>query len=228
MEKIGFIGAYDKIDMIVNVAKVLTLCGKKVIVVDSTILQKARYIIPTMTPTASYITDYNDIDFAIGYKNIEQIKQYMHIEGELPYDVMLIDIDNPYNIEGFGLETVNKNYFVTGFDPFSVKRGMQITSLVKVPINLSLIIFSQEMTGEEKKYIEYLSLGHKVVWDNNEIYFPTENGDATVIAENQRSARINFRKISTEYKYALLALTKRLVSDVDEKQIKKAIRILGE
>lgn len=228
MKKIGFVGAYDKIDMIVNVAKILTLCGKKVIVVDSTILQKARYIIPTMAPTASYITDYEDIDFAIGYNNIEQIKQYLHVEGDLPYDIMLIDIDNPYNIEGFGLNTANKNYFVTGLDQFSIKRGMQIMSLVENTVNLSTIIFSQQMTGEEKKYIEYLSLGYKIVWDDNEIYFPTENGDATYIAENQKSARISFRKLSSEYKYALLALANSLADDINEKQIKKAIKTLGE
>ena len=39
MEKIAFIGSYDKADMIIYIAKILSIMGKKVIVVDSTALQ---------------------------------------------------------------------------------------------------------------------------------------------------------------------------------------------
>ena len=45
MKKIGFIGAYDKIDLIIYIAKILTTLGKKVLVVDATINQKARYVV---------------------------------------------------------------------------------------------------------------------------------------------------------------------------------------
>ena len=61
MKKIGFIGAYDKIDLVIYVAKVLTALGKKVLVVDSTINQKARYIIPVINPSKSYVTEYEEI-----------------------------------------------------------------------------------------------------------------------------------------------------------------------
>lgn len=40
MEKIGFIGAYDKENLIMCVAKILTELGKKVMVIDSTVTQK--------------------------------------------------------------------------------------------------------------------------------------------------------------------------------------------
>lgn len=45
MKKIGFIGAYDKTDIILNIAKVLTLAGKDVLVVDNTITQKCKYVV---------------------------------------------------------------------------------------------------------------------------------------------------------------------------------------
>ena len=41
MEKVGFIGAFDKTDLILNLAKILTTMGKKVLMIDSTITQKA-------------------------------------------------------------------------------------------------------------------------------------------------------------------------------------------
>ena len=58
MKKIGFIGAYDKTDMLLNIAKILTTMQNKVLIVDSTINQKARYVVPAINPTVSYITSF--------------------------------------------------------------------------------------------------------------------------------------------------------------------------
>ena len=65
MKKIGFVGAYDKTDLIVYIAKICAVLNKKVLVIDSTINQKARYIVPAISPVAKYITDFEDIDIAI-------------------------------------------------------------------------------------------------------------------------------------------------------------------
>ena len=48
MEKINFIGAYDKTDSIMYIAKILTEMKKKVIIVDATLTQKSKYVIPKM------------------------------------------------------------------------------------------------------------------------------------------------------------------------------------
>ena len=56
MKKIGFIGSYDKIDMIINVAKILTTLDKKILVIDATVNQKAKYVVPTINPTTTYVT----------------------------------------------------------------------------------------------------------------------------------------------------------------------------
>ncbi len=79
MRKIGFIGAYDKTDMLLNLAKILTTINNKVLIVDSTINQKARYVVPAINPTVSYITSFEDIDVAIGFNSTEQIEDYMGI-----------------------------------------------------------------------------------------------------------------------------------------------------
>lgn len=227
MKKIGFIGAYDKIDMILNVAKILTLCDKKVLVIDATINQKARYIVPTMSQANSYITTFEEIDIAVGFKNYEQIQQMIMTEnGKWPYDIILIDIDNPYNIDGFELDETQMNYFVTGFDLFSLKRGLQIMSLITSPLKMTKIFFSENMSREEDNYLNFLSLGYKIVWNGERIYFPIENGDLTVIAENQRAAKIKFKKLSQQYKDGILIIANEIAEDIGEFQIRKAIKIV--
>ena len=76
MKKIGFIGAYDKTDLLLNLAKILTAMGENVLIVDSTLNQKARYIVPAIDPTVSYITSFEDIDVAVGFDSLERIKDY--------------------------------------------------------------------------------------------------------------------------------------------------------
>lgn len=56
MRKIGFIGCYDKTDLIIYIARILVGAGKKVLVIDSTINQKAKYVVPVIKPTTSYVT----------------------------------------------------------------------------------------------------------------------------------------------------------------------------
>ena len=129
MKKVGFIGTYDKTDLILNIAKILTTMKKKVIVVDSTLTQKAKYVVPVINPTITYITNFEDIDVAVGFKDETEIKSYLGIAEKeaLPYDIMLIDVDDSENIEKFELTSTDaKNYFVTAFDLYSLKRGLEV------------------------------------------------------------------------------------------------------
>ena len=80
MKKIGFIGAYDKTDLILYVAKAITEAGKSVLVIDATVLQKARYIVPCIAPSKYYITEYEKIDVAVGFNNLDEIKKYLSVE----------------------------------------------------------------------------------------------------------------------------------------------------
>ena len=75
MKRIGFIGAYDKTDVILSVAKVLAMASKKVLVIDDTITQKCKYVVPVINPTKSYITTFEEIDVAVGFESIDNLKQ---------------------------------------------------------------------------------------------------------------------------------------------------------
>ena len=128
MKKIGFMGVYDKTDLVIYIAKMLTSFGKKVIVVDATNIQKAKYVIPAINPTTTYVTEFEDIDIAVGFRKPELINEYLgfEIEQELPYDYMLVDSDNVETIQNFNLPKAEKKYFVTSFDLYSLKKGLEI------------------------------------------------------------------------------------------------------
>ncbi len=228
MKKIGFIGAYDKIDLVIYIAKILTVLGKKVLVIDSTINQKARYVVPVINPTVKYITEFEEIDIAVGFENFDEIKQYLSISdgGELDYDFALIDVDNEKGFNEFNIAEAQKSYFVTSFDSYSLKKGLEIFVGLKKAISLTKILYTKQVLKEEDDYLNFLSLGYKIIWSEYRIYFPIENGDLSVIYENQRVSKIKFKKLSVQYKDSLAYIAEEILVNVSESNIRRAIKTI--
>lgn len=228
MKKIGFIGAYDKTDLIINVAKILTATKKKVLIVDATILQKSRYIVPVINPTKMYVTEYEDIDVAIGFSNFDDIKKYlgMPVEQELDYDIVFVDTDNIQGYKQFNLQEAEKKYFVTSFDLYSLKKGLEILTGLENMTNLTKVYFSKDMLKEDDDYLNYLSKEYKIIWEEDKIYFPIENGDLSVIYENQRVAKVGFRKLSIQYKDGLAYIAEQILGDGSDGEIRRAIKTI--
>lgn len=227
MKKIGFIGAYDKTDLILYVAKIIAEMNMKVLFIDTTITQKSRYIVPCIAPSKYYITEYEKIDVAVGFESIDDIQKYLSVES-LPYDIVLIDIDENENFKKFNMDKANKNYFVTAFDSYSLKKGLEVIGKMQDKIVMTKVLFSQEMLQEEDDYLNFLSFYYAVKWEQKKIFFPFESGDNSAIIENQRTARIRFKNLSETYKEGLYSVSEDILSDVKKSEIRKVIFKRGE
>lgn len=228
MRTIGFIGAYDKTDLIIYLARLLVELNKKVMIIDATTLQKAKYIVPSISPSKTYVTEFEGIDIAVGFYNYNSIKEYLGMPAHavFEYDYIFVDVDSPEALEDFDIKTATKNYFVTGFDLYSLKRGLEILSGIKEPMPLKKILFSKKLETEEDEYLNYLSLGYKVIWDEEKIYFPFEQGDQTTIIENQRVEKIKVKRLTQFYKESLMYLAEELIDQKEAGNIKKAFKQL--
>lgn len=226
MIKIGFIGAYDKTDFMLYVAKILAEIGKKVILVDGTITQKAKYIVPVIKPSKAYVTEFEGIDIAVGFDNFNSIKEYLAMPKlvDFKYDIALIDIDTPEGVNKFELETFEQIYFVTSFDLYSIKKGIESISGIQSTIKATKVLFAKEMLKEEDDYLNFLTTGSKIEWNEEIIYFPFEVGDQTIIYNNQRVSKIKFKKLSNQYKEGLMYVTLKIANNVDEKIIRRAFK----
>ncbi len=229
METVGFIGSYDKTDLIIYVAKVLTTVGKKVLVIDNTITQKAKYIVPVINPTKAYVTEFEGIDVSVGFSNFEEIRKFLGIpEGkDFEYDYCLIDVDSNENFETFHVDNSKRNYFVTSFDLYSLKRGLEIINDFKEPVKLTKILYSKDILKEEDDYLNYVSLGSKAIWNEDyRVYIPFDNGDQSVIFENQRVSKIGIRKLSNLFKDSLYYIALDILGEDKESEVKRAFKIL--
>ena len=229
MKTISFIGAYDKTDLLLYITKIFTTMGKKVLIIDTTILQKAKYIVPVISPAKAYVTSFEDIDIAVGLYNYSSIKSYLGLpeHAVLNYDYVFIDVDSIEGMKNFDVNTTEKKYFVTGFDAYSLKRGLEILAGIGETLELKKVLFSKNLSYEEEEYFNYLALGAKVKWDDETIYFPFEQGDQGVIIENQMVQKIKFKKLTELYKESLLYIANELLEDKSEvMNLKKAFKQL--
>lgn len=225
MKKVGFIGACDKTNLIVYVAKLLEIVGKRVIVVDTTKLQKMKYLVPSISPTKSYVTDFADVDFAVGFSSMNDLTEYLEIEeDDLPYDYMLLDIDHDKMVENFEIENTKINYFVTSFDMYSLQRGVEILKNFMEPMNLSKILCDYHIDKEDEEYLNYLSMDTKIGWNELSIYMPVTGYDKQIIEENQRLYRIRMKKLSQQYLEGIIYIVQDIIQDLNINKIKKMIK----
>ncbi len=223
MKKIGFIGAYDKTDLLIYIAKLLVENDVKVLIVDATTLQKTRYTVPCIMPSRKYITTYEDMDIAIGFENLQEIMNYTGTQ-EFNYDIMLLDIDNREAFEDFEMHTSDKNYFVTAFDNYSIKKGLETVGQSEEKMLMTKILFSKNMDRDEDEYLNFLSFYYAVKWSKEKIYFPFEAGDSSVIVQNQRNARISFKELSMQYKEGILEIISQIAPEIRLGDVKKMLK----
>jgi len=229
MKTIGFIGAYDKTDLIIYIARILTAMNKRVLVIDTTFLQKAKYIVPAISPAKTYITTYEDIDIAVGFYDYYSIKGYLGIseQANLDYDYIFIDIDSYECLESFNIQMADKNYFVTGLDVYTLRRGLEILSGLQERLDLTKVLFAKNLSYDEEEYFNFLALGAKVNWSEETIYFPFEQGDAGVIIQNQMVQKIKFKKLTELYKGSLMYIASELLeSQQEQNELRKVFKQL--
>lgn len=218
MKTIGFIGAYEKTDLLIYIARILTAIDKKVLIIDTTILQRAKYIVPVISPAKSYITSFENIDIAIGLESYTAIKEYLGIpvHAAMPYDYIFIDIDSVEGMQEFDVSAFDTNYFVSGLDVYTLKRGLGILAEKNEKLKLKKILFSRNISYEEEEYFNYLALGIKVEWEDETIYFQIEPDNETAIIENQMVQRIKFKRFTELFRQNLIYLTEDFVDDKKE------------
>lgn len=228
MKKISFIGAYDKTDLIIYIARILVGMKKKVLVIDATINQKAKYVVPVINPSKTYVTEFEGIDVAVGFNKITEIKNYIGIteEENLNYDYVLYDIDSSESFNNYNIEDSIEKYFVTSFDLYSLKKGIEILASTNKELKLTKVYFAREVHKEDDEYLNFLAKDYNIEWNEEKIYFPFEMGDQTTITENQRVSKIKLKKLTQSYKEGLMYIIEQIMEDNEIGNLRKVFRQL--
>ena len=224
MKKCAFIGGYDKTELLLFLGKIAVLSNQKVLIVDGTVPQKARYLAPVMYSADKYITTFEDIDIAVGFYNFSEILQYNSSQS-LEYDIVLLDIDNPEAYMDFGINPSDEHCFVTGFDLYSIKTGIETLQAIQNHTIVTKVYFTKDMLQEEDEYVMALTKDLNIKWNDEIIFFPFENGDRNILNINQRFGKIKIKGLSKEYIQGIMFIAE-INLGLKNGDIKKAIKIM--
>ena len=133
MQALGMYGYVDKYDFVISVSKTLGIMGKSVLVIDATSDEKYRYLIPAIDKSQCYLTQYSEIDFAVGFSSYEQLQSYLVERGIdiQRYSYVIIDVENYEGYRKFkGLE-VNKAYMFINTNVVSVARNDELVRVMR-------------------------------------------------------------------------------------------------
>ena len=134
----------------------------------------------------------------------------------------MIDVDESEKIKSFDLDDIEKKYFVTSFDMYSLKKGVSSLNGFANHVSLTKVLFSYESYKEDEEYLNLLTMEYNITWNEYTIYFHILGEDNKVFEENQRLEKIKYRRLSPNYKESLAYV----VQDIDKKHNISSIKKL--
>ncbi len=224
MEQIGFVGINDKKDLLLNVAKTMTKLNRSVLIIDATIMQRLRYIVPKVSSNPTYISEYDGVDVAVGFLNLMQICSYLNMPN-LNYDYILIDTDNPQTFNSFMISNSKRIFYTTSYDEFELQKSLEILATIRSEINLTKLIISSDINNKHDDYLNHLLENYPVKWNSENVEFPDTDNDRNATLVNQLMKQISLKNYCSTYKDSLEYLVSLILEGVvAQNDIRKVIR----
>jgi hypothetical protein len=233
MQVIGMIGYMDKYDFVINLAKTINIMDKSVLVIDATLDQKFKYIIPALNNIGrAYVTQYNNIDFAVGFDSMHDIENYMIDQGIniSLYDYILIDIDSPKAYEFFRTRGIEKKYFFIDTGVLSVAKNKEIIKALRVyepqgeSLKITKVLHRTYMSRAAEDYFENQLSAYNIKWEEPEYEIQLEEQDKLVDIDSQFSGIIEVKRHTKQYLNLIADLTSQIIEDFKPKEIIKSIK----
>lgn len=232
---IGLVGYVNKTELIINLAKVLTITGKSVLVIDGTVEERLRYTIPAFNNSEKeYLVNFDGVDYALGFRSIDSIKEYIckKTSDADTYDVILIDIDNVPAYQDFRNEDeFSKTFFFIEYLNISFGKNIKLLDAITSyegnngkPV-LTQVLYKQYVTRTSEKYFNNLIMEYPIDW--NERYYEMIFMDQDRIAdiEMQQSGFIDMNRHTKQFISLVTDMAADIIGDIQAAEVRKMIKL---
>lgn len=237
MKSIGFVGQMDNSGLVLCVSRLINAFGKKVIYIDATKSQRTRYTVPVILSAnkqEQYVVQYDNVEVAVGFNNILELKKYLFTKGEdfNDFDYVIINTDREEMCEEYDIKNANNIFFTTTFDKFDLMRGIELLKYIcatkrreetEANLSVSKVLTYTHIKTADNKYIDKLSDSAPVEWIGKDIVLSYDEGDLSAFIQNQYSNKIEFKNLSQQTKDGLIEIACRITGEEKEK-MKKAVK----
>ena len=141
------------------------------------------------------------------------------------YDFVFFDVDNKEALASIPLDVEDKVFMMTTLDIYSLEKAVEAFAGYNSDREVNRVIFGKKVTAQSMNYISYLTKDLKIRYEEHIITFPYDNGDLTIIHENQRARRLNLKPFSNQFKTALSSLVE-MVDNTIIREVSRYMKIL--
>ena len=231
MQVIGMYGYVDKYDFVIATARTLNILDKSVLVIDATQDRKYKYVVPSIDKDSHYVSQYGEIDFAVGFDSYETLDEYLK-EKNIDinrYSYVLVDVENADMYDKFKSLPVNKSYMFIDTNVVSVGNNEDLVKKMRevnpdAELTFSKIYYRAYMSRAANTYLEDKIANYAVKWTDELYEVSVDEQDTMVNIDSQFSGLIDVRKHTKAYLFYMCEFISKLVGDISSKEILKQVK----
>lgn len=231
MQAIGMYGYVDKYDFVIAAAKTLGIMGRSVLVIDATSDEKYRYMIPAIDKSQCYLTQYSEIDFAVGFTSYEQLSAYLVERGVdiQRYSYVIVDVENYEGYRKFKSLEINKSYMFIDTNVVSIARNDELVRVMRAEnpereIVFTKVLYKAYLSRAANNYLEEKINNYAVKWTDEVYEVSMDDQDVMVNIDSQYSGIIDIKKHTKPYVLYLCEFISKLLGDTSAKDVLKEIK----
>ena len=119
-------------------------------------------------------------------------------------------------------------FFATGFDLYTLKKGLEILYGLNQPVPMTKMLFANKVLKQDNEYLDFLAKDVKIVWNENIISILTSDTDNLVFAENQRVERLKYKNLSANFKESLATIVMTIVPGIKINEVVKVLKTIDK
>lgn len=231
MQTIGMYGYVDKYDFVIATARALNIMGRSVLVIDATADKKYKYIIPSIDNGEKYVTQYGEVDFAIGFESYESLVDYLN-ERNIDiqkYSYVLLDVENADMYSKFKTTPVDKAYMYIDTNVLSIAKNDELVRKMREDnpekeLVFSKILYRAYLSRAATNYLEEKINNYAVKWSDEVYDISTDEQDVMVNIDSEFSGLIDLRKHTKAYIMYMCEYISKILGDTTPKEVLKEIK----
>lgn len=215
MNRVLFLGACDKSDLLIYLSKLFAAAGYKVLLIDATLNGIYQYAVSSMDELT--IAEHDGFELANSFIDDEQLEAY---------DFVLVDMDHPIQRREL-VKDYDEYVLVTNFERRTIVQNQALMDKFFMgrygqTIDFSKVIYHVDCQLDEA-YIDSSLAAFPISWKEPALLIRFDEVDYAVKLDNQFRSRVELNRLSRNYRKMLLELADR-IARTDKRTLKKALK----
>ncbi|MEK4372325.1 hypothetical protein [Paenibacillus sp. FSL R5-0473] len=232
MKRSLFLGSADISDLLQYVGKVISISGRKVLLVDGTTEKYIQNNTPTpMTTSQMKVVEFDGFDVAVGYETFDEIETLV---AKNDYEQLIVHCSDISFLNKEEFNSFHTKYIAATPEKMSIDKTVDLVKVLfgkehsdgKSPKTDVTKISVNHVEGNiAEDYLETILTDLPISWSEEPFELLHDEIDYVTKINNQHQGKINIRRLSKNYKGIIKKLTAE-ISELETNLIKSSMKEL--